>query len=199
MKNFFMILSFGVAVVGFALMIFDIFTFPYAGYVYSFALAVAGALLNSSIGEDKAKAVSDKEKKISDEDKKKIARLRNMLYVAHADGDVKKEELLWCLSIAISNGLDKQLAADVCDAFEYQNWKIYIPDNQQDLQTHISELLAVVMIDGKSNKKEKARLKELLIKFGADKDSIDEAIEQGLEKLKASDEFQALRKSFKKM
>jgi hypothetical protein len=40
-------------------------------------------------------------------------------------------------------------------------------------------------------------LKELLIKFGVDESIIDNYIEQGVEALKASEDFQNLRKTIK--
>lgn len=51
--------------------------------------------------------------------------------------------------------LDKELAAKVCESFEYQSWEVYIPENQEDLNQHVNELFAVMMMDGRSNKKER--------------------------------------------
>lgn len=194
---FFALLFIILGAVGFILLIFDVFSFPFAGWVYSILVAIGGGIFSQSEQADKAEAVANKERRLSEDEKKKVARLRNLLYLAFADGTVKKEEAFVCLSVAVSSGLDKELAAQVCESFEYQSWEVYIPENKDELNKHVNELFAVMMIDGRSNKKERERLKELLIKFGIDESIIDNYIEQGVEALKASEDFQNLRKTIK--
>lgn len=185
--------------VGLILLFFDVFSFPFAGWVYPILIVIGGSIINTAEKEKEAKSVANKERSLSEDEKKKIARLKNMLYLAYADGEFKKEEAYVCLTVAVSSGLDKELAAKVCDSFEYQSWEVYIPENQEDLNTHVNELFAVMMMDGRSNKKERERLKELLIKFGVNESTAENYIEQGVENLKASEDFQNLRKRIKSM
>lgn len=187
-----------VSAVGFILLWTDVLVFPFAGWVYGIGITLACFLVNSGEKEDAAKKLAKKENTLSPEERVLMNRFRNLLYVAYADEEVKKEEALMCIALARNFGLNESLVAPIADSFEYQNWNIYKPQTQQELNVHVNELFAVSMVDGKVQKKEKARIAELLVKIGATTSSnVDDFIEESVEKLKANDDFQAMLKNLK--
>jgi hypothetical protein len=56
---------------------------------------------------------------------------------------------------AVASDFDKEPVAKVCESIEYQSWQVYIPENQENLNLHVNELFAVMIMDVRPNKTER--------------------------------------------
>lgn len=206
MKNLKIIVALAAMAIGLVLLIlgfFDVYLFPFQGLVDWVLIIVGGFLGQLAMKEEDVKQANEKISTLSSKQQKKIKKLRNLLYVVYADGNVKKEEVALVISI-LKDELDSQFNMELiekeAEVFESRsNFSLYIPESEEEKNTHLAQLVGLMMIDGKESKEERKRIKEIAKAFGYGDAQSDVVIDSILKSLEENEEFLNLRKQLKKL
>ena len=193
------IIIYGVGGVGallWVLPMFDISFFPFQSWVGFILLSIFFYMAKNMVTKEKVAELNKESENLSDGEKEEAKKLRNFLYVAYADGKVEKEEVL--LLASLMNGkLDVDYIAKEGELFPSLKYSIYVPQSVEERNEHLSQLVAMMIIDDKQSKSEKNRIKEIFRAFGVEESKIDSSINLIVATLENSDEFIKTRETFK--
>lgn len=129
--------------------------------------------------------MTDQEKRENEDKGKQLRRLQNLIALAFADGKITNEEIQYIINKARKAGFsnkDLQVLANLP-----ANAQPYIPENQQEKEEHIKELMIIMAVDGTISSEELGLCKFLAMKMGIDPDIVDHFAAQ-FTKLKAEEE-----------
>lgn len=111
-----------------------------------------------------------------------ISHISNLLLLSASDGDVDENELNLIKIIAQKRGVPDEIFIKIVDNFD--KFEFIVPESINERISQLSEMILLMLIDGKIEENEVIMCTSAAIKFGFSDEVVIDAVKEGLEILK---------------